>query len=269
MNMVDDATGNTMALMAPAETTEIAMTLLSRWIETYGIPQALYTDKKNVFVTDREPTLEEQLAGKAPLTAFGKACNKLATEIITANSPQAKGRVERKHGVYQDRLVKELALRRITTIDTANKLLCNGFTDTLNAKFAHPPANEIDFHRTVPQDLNLADVFCFEYTRNVQNDWTIRFDNHHYQIVKQNRPLPRPKEKVIVRIRLDGTMHLLYRDKPLAYSRIAPPRRNTRPATTPKPACPKAPPGPHPKPAPNHPWRQGCTFMLADTRGTK
>ena len=89
---------------------EAAMRLLWRWIERYGIPRALYTDKKNVVVTDREPTVEEQLAGEEPMTAFGKACTKLGIETLVAHSPRAKGRVERSTGVYQDRLVKEVRL---------------------------------------------------------------------------------------------------------------------------------------------------------------
>ena len=91
MNMVDDATGTTLSSMADEETTEAAMGTLWLWIERYGVPSALYTDKKNVFVTDREPTIEEQLAGMEPrrCVAFGKACEKLEIEIITANSPRA------------------------------------------------------------------------------------------------------------------------------------------------------------------------------------
>jgi len=220
MNMVDDATGHTVSLMAPEETTEAAMRVLWDWIERHGIPKALYTDKRNVFVTGREPTLEEQLADQEPMTAFGKACAKLGIEIITAHSPQAKGRVERNHGVYQDRFVKELALRRITTIATANKALRNGFSDELNAKFSKPPLAEEDFHRPVPRDLALEDVFCIEEQRTVNNDWTVRHHNRFYQILEENRPLPKARDKVLVRTRLDGTVHLIYRDRPLQYRLI-------------------------------------------------
>lgn len=126
MAMIDDATNTRLALMAEQETTEACMRLLWRWIERYGVPRALYVDRKSVFVTEREPTLEEQLAGQEPLTAFGKACHKLGIEIIPANSPQAKGRVERSHALYQDRFAKELALRRIKTIAASNALLDGG-----------------------------------------------------------------------------------------------------------------------------------------------
>ena len=220
MNMVDDATGHTLSLMADQETTAAAMELLWAWCELYGIPQTLYTDKKSVFVTTREPTIEEQLAGEEPQTAFGKACAKLGIEIIPAHSPQAKGRVERNHGVYQDRFVKELALRRITTIDGANKALRNGFIDMLNAKFEKAPTAQPDFHRPLASSINLADVFCIEDYRIVQNDWTVRYENDHYQILEDNRPLPRPKDKIVIRTRLDGSVHLLYHDRPLQYRKL-------------------------------------------------
>jgi len=263
---VDDATGQTMSLMAPAETTEAAMGLLWQWIEWHGIPKALYTDKKNVFVTDREPTLEEQLAGEEPRTAFGKACAKLNIEIITAHSPQAKGRVERKHAVYQDRLVKEFGLRRITTIETANRLLNNGFTADLNTKFARQPLSEVDFHRPVPKGLNLEDVFCFEQLRTVQNDWTVRYENRHYQIAEENRPLPKPRERVVVRVRLDQRMDLVYRGRPLVFHAISDVELHKRLSRKTDSSQPYEPPRPRVihKPAPDHPWRKAALARPAD-----
>ena len=235
MNMVDDAKGTTLSLMAEEETTEAAMRCLWQWIARYGIPKALYTDKKNVFVTNREPTVEEQLADQEPLTAFGKACAKLGIEIVTAHSPQAKGRVERSHGVYQDRLVKELALKGIRTITGANMLLANGFVKALNAKFEREPRSTTDFHRPVPKTMDLAHVFCFEETRQVQNDWTIRYQNRWYQILKTNSPLPKCKEQILVRTLLDGTMLLMYKDRPLVFKRLPQPqpKRSHRAEQTP------------------------------------
>ncbi len=250
MNMVDDSTGATMALMAEQETTEGAMRLLWAWIKRHGIPKALYTDKKNVFVTDRKPTLDEQLAGKEPRTAFGAACEKLGIEIIAANSPQAKGRVERSHGTYQDRFVKELSLEGVTTIDEANELLAGGFCDALNEKFAREPAESADFHRPVPKGMKLEEVFAFEKTRAVANDWTVRHENVFYQILKGNRPQPQPKDKVIVRTLLDGTVQIVYRDTKLKYKRID--QRPERAATN-KPRVGKTRTW---KPAPDHPWRR-------------
>jgi transposase len=263
-DLVDDATGKTLSLLGEEETTELAMRALWLWIEKYGVPKALYADKKTVFVTDREPTLEEQLAGEEPKTAFGKSCAKLGVEIISAHSPQAKGRVERTHAVYQDRFLKELKLRRITTIETANRLLTGGFADSLNRRFALAPRSGEDFHRPLDKGIDLADVFCFEQWRTLQNDWTIRYENAYYQILPENRPLPKPKEKILVRIRLDGTLHLLYRDRPLAYTKLRKRDLHRRPTNAPEKNADPRPPLQKPKTPSHSPWRQAVSTMFAN-----
>ena len=262
MELVDDATGTGLALMDEQETTELAMRSLWRWIDRYGVPQALYTDRKSVFVTDRAPTLEEQLAGEEPLTAFGKACKKLGITIIAANSPQAKGRVERRHGVLQDRLVTELALARIKTIGTCNTLLENGFMAALNNQVADPPLEPEDFHRPVPNGVDLADIFCWETHRTLANDWTIRYENRYYQITKDNRPLPRPKDKILMRWRLDGQLFLLYRGKPLKFRVLTPRQFKHQTKTTRVPVAAKSTKVPIKR---GSPWRQGCTLMFAES----
>lgn len=262
MQMVDDATGMTVAYMAEQETTESAMRALWLWIERYGIPQALYTDKKSVFVTDREPTLDEQLAGQRPLTAFGRACKKLGIEIIEANSPQAKGRVERKHGLLQDRLVKELALAGIKSIAAVNRLLQRGFMDGLNAKFAREPLAPQNFHRPLPKATHLADILCFEQTRVLGNDWTIRYHNRYYQVASTNRPLPRPKDKILMRWRLDGQLSLLYRDTPLEFVSLTPRQFERRNAAGKSLAAPKTPPTTAKK---ARCWQPNCTLMFCQT----
>lgn len=268
INMVDDATGLTLSFMAEEETTRACMMQLWQWIDNFGIPQALYTDKKTVFVTGREPTLEEQLAGISPQTAFGKACEKLGIEIIEANSPQAKGRVERNHGVYQDRFVKELALRGATTVAEANEILASGFVDRLNAKFARQPASGESAHLPVPKGLDLADVFCFEEARTVQNDWVVRHENTHYQIGPENKPLPRPKSRVVVRTRLDGSVQILYKNKPLRYTTCSPEALVTERGAEEKRKSPKERKviDFKPKKGTTTPWRQNVTLMFAETR---
>jgi len=219
MNMVDDATKTTLSLMDKEETTLISMRLLLAWIDKYGIPETLYVDRKNVFVTDREPTLEEQLKGETPLTHFGRACKKLGIQIIIANSAQAKGRVERNHGVYQDRLVKEFRLKGINTIDQANEVLASGFVDNLNTKFAKAPADPKDRHRPVDKTMNLASIFSFEHQRTVGNDFTVRFNNRLFQLLRQNY-LPQPKTKLTVKKRLDDSIHLIHQDRELKFVEI-------------------------------------------------
>jgi transposase len=262
MNLVDDATCTTLSLMAQGETVDLAMRALWVWIERYGIPKALYTDKKNIFKSEREPTREEQLAGEQPMTPFEKACKKLGIEIIQAHSPQAKGRVERNHGVYQDRLVKELKLQDIKTIEEANHLLQTTFCDELNAKFAKPPREKADYHRRKDRSLKLEEVFVYEERRRIGNDWTISYRNKTYQIHAHNRPLPRPKDHVILRTSLEGNMSILYQDKKLHFAPVsALPQPSLKPAARPVSPVPKQ----TYKPPRSHPWRQNCTLMLAES----
>jgi hypothetical protein len=254
INMIDDATSRKKSLMAEGETTEACMRTLWAWITQYGIPKALYTDKKNVFITDRQPTPDEQLAGEEPKTAFGKACAKLGIEIIAANSPQAKGRVERTHGVDQDRFIKELQLRGVTAIEGANKVLSSGYETRMNNKFAVLARSDKDYHRPVPKGLKLAHVFCFEEDRTVSNDWVVRYQNRALQISKNNQTLPKPGNKLTVQRLLDGTLRLLYKGEALEYRELATeeqkPARET-PRQAPRAAAARA----VSKPAPDHPWR--------------
>lgn len=250
MNMVDDATGTTLAFFSGEETTEAAMRLLWIWIERYGVPRALYTDRKNVYVTSREATREEELAGREPVTAFGLACERLGIEIITATSPQAKGRVERSHGVYQDRLVKELALGGVTTLEGGNQLLRDGFIDGLNRRFAKPAASACDFHRPVPEGVALEDIFVIEETRRVNNDWTVKWEGRWYQLERGKGKLPPAKSTVQVQLRLDGTRRILYRGDVVEFEGVGTPQRS-RPPSSPAPLI-----GVSSSPAPDHPWRQ-------------
>lgn len=261
MNMVDDATGRTLALLFEEETTEAAMRLLWAWIERYGIPRALYTDWKNVYLTKREPTLEEQLSGEVPQTAFGKVCAKLGITIIPASSPQAKGRVERSNGVYQDRFIKELRLLGITEMEKANELLLGGFCEKLNQKFAHEPATSEDWHRPVPEGMDLADIFCWEETRVVNNDWTVRYHNRWFQITGPKGNLPPAKKNVLVQRRLDGSLHLIYRGQPVVFHEIPGPQPRT--TAPPEVRGPKREPY---RPGPDHPWRRWSPPRAAATK---
>lgn len=250
MNMVDDATGTTLSLMTENESLEGAMRLLWHWIERYGVPEALYTDRHTIYRAFRPPTLQEDLTGEEPLSSFGRACKKLGIAILTAHSPQAKGRVERKHGVFQDRFLKELALQDITTIAAANILLQQGFVEDLNRRFAVPPADPVDAHRPLAKGENLAAILCRERSRTVSNDFTLRYESRWYQITRENRSLPKPRFRVTVRTLLDGTVELWLDGRRLNFEAIPPGMKGT--AAQPTPSKPRPAP---PKPGPNHPWR--------------
>lgn len=228
MNMVDDATGKTIGFLSEQETTVSAMELLCFWIRTYGIPQAVYCDRKNAFVLDREPTIEEQLNGIDPKSPFELACEKLGIEVVVARSPQAKGRVERNHGVYQDRFVKELRLRNISTIEAANLYLTQEYLPEINKRFARPPKEKEDAHAPLLRTPDLRDVFCFESRRVVSKDFVIQFESHLFQINKDSLPRPRPGDKVTVRKWLDGSIHIYWKNKPLLVQEILIPKKKER-----------------------------------------
>jgi len=257
MNMVDDATSRTLSLFAEEETSAAAMRLLWDWIEKYGIPAALYTDCKNVYVVDERAKQRAEEEGREALTQFGRACAKLGIRIITAHSPQAKGRVERNHGVYQDRLVKELRLRGISQIEPANELLRGGFVDQLNERFAVKAREEADYHRST-SGYDLAAIFCHEEERSLSADWMVRFENHYYQLERQSQRAP-IKGKVAVRKYLDGTLHFSYRGQELSYEDLGkcrPPKEQTNSVKA--AAEKKAAISPKQKyvPPADHPWRK-------------
>jgi hypothetical protein len=171
-------------------------------------------------VISREPTEVELAKGiTEPKSRFGKAREKLGTGVIAANSPQAKGRVERNHALDQDRLVKELRLAGISTIEEANKFLNETYLPKMNAKFSRPAADTADAHIPLG-NVNLPDILCLEYERTVSNDYVVRFECRHFQILKSNRNLPRPKDKVTVLIRLDDSFCIQWKKNSLLVEEI-------------------------------------------------
>ncbi|NLT72006.1 MAG: ISNCY family transposase [Verrucomicrobiaceae bacterium] len=213
MVAIDDATGKSLMWMSEEETTRAAFTILRKWIERYGVPESIYVDRRNVYVTDREATEEEKRRGAGALTDFGRACWKLGIRIIPAHSPEAKGRVERRNGVLQDRLVKTLTRRGISTVDEANAALDELAAD-LDRRFAREPASPIDRHRKKPLAKDLDEILCWEQTRSVARDWTISYEGRIYQILRQ-ADAPRSGKRVTVRRLMDGTVRVLYEGKRL------------------------------------------------------
>jgi len=218
--MIDDATKARLSQFFDGETIFVAMTVLKMWIERHGIPDSLYCDKKNAFVLAREPTDAEILAGVLkPKSHFGKACDGLGIEVIAANSPQAKGRVERCHGVDQDRLVKALRLEDISEIGRANRFLLETYLPKMNAKFSRPARKAEDAH-VRPGGAKIDDILCMEFGRSVSKDFIIRFQSRLFQIQDTGKRLPRAGDKVLVRVRLDGSVHIFWKDRPLPVKEI-------------------------------------------------
>src|SRR5664280_765831 len=163
MNMVDDATGTTLGRIGQEETIWTAAGVLRRWIENYGVPLALYTDWKTVYV--KEPTEQQLLRGEVTTTQFGRMCERLGIRIIAAHSPQAKGRVERNHGTHQDRLVKKLRRKKIKTYEEANEFLEQEYLPEHNRRFACEPRAAEDYHQAKPSRKELDEVFRLETER--------------------------------------------------------------------------------------------------------
>ena len=254
MNLVDDATGRTLARLGDQETIWAAADVLRRWIEAYGVPLALYTDWKNVYV--REPTAEEQVTGAVPRTQFGRMCATLGIQIIAARSPQAKGRVERNHGTHQDRLVKKLRRLRIADAPVANVFLATTYLPEHNARFAQAPASAEDFHRRTPTRLALDRAFQLEETRVLSNDWVIRYDTRYFQVARQSRQAP-ARSTVVVREAVTGAIEIRYRGRLMHWTEISAPAPKVPAPAVPAPRPAATAPLGRSRPNADHPWRRG------------
>jgi hypothetical protein len=215
LHMIDDATSRLLARFYDADTALNHLDLLRRWLQAHGRPLALYTDRHSIF--------EPQDKGKtlpAAETQFGRALRELGIELIRARSPQAKGRVERSFGTAQDRVVKELRLAKVTTVVQANALLEDGLLAKHNRLFSVAPRQAGDAHRAVGAAFNLAAILSLQQQRVVANDYTVRFESRHYQLDKPIYPGERGG-KVVVEVRLDGSLAIRFGRRYLKYHEIA------------------------------------------------
>jgi transposase len=255
LTMVDDATGRSLGSFGAQETIWAAAGVLRAWIAQYGIPRALYTDWKNVYV--RPPNQEERATGAEPLTQFGRMCATLGITIIPASSPQAKGRIERHHGTHQDRLVKKLRRKGIAEVERANAFLEAEYWAEHNQRFAHPPASTDDFHRVAPRGISLDQVFRLEETRTVSNDWVVRYANRHFQLERQSHQPP-ARGTVHVLEDATGRIEIRYRGRRMRWTEItaSAAKRPVAPAPTPASAKPPTGRAPHGRHSLDHPWRR-------------
>jgi hypothetical protein len=295
LGAIDDASGTVVALhFRPAEDLHGYVTLLDQLAARHGLPLALYGDRLNVFVrNDSHWSLEEELQGAQHPTHFGRILQDLGVGYIPAGSPQAKGRIERLWRTLQDRLVVELRLRGLATLEAANAFL-PAFLADFNRRFAHPPADPAAAWRRPPAAL--ANVLSCRYSRTVARDNTVRLGTRWAQI-------PRGRSyagcRVEVRECLDGRL-LVYGQGGvcLAMQPWAGPEFILRPRRAPSPdrrrspgasqsasaaggrylpippnrtvsrPTPTAPRGPQPaRPAPTHPWRQPYDHHLLEAKG--
>lgn len=222
MVIVDDATGRTMARFYGAETTQAAFDVFGRWAKKHGVCRSVYVDRHSIYRDEDHPEKPTQ---------FGRAMADLGVELIQARSPQAKGRVERRHRVFQDRLVKELRLRNISDMAQANILLDQIMLPELNKRYAIKPALAADLHRAAPEAIE--EVLCVQEPRVVGKDWCVRFANRWLQIENQKGSVGLAGKQVLIKQLADGRLLVLRGKEKLSYRELAwRPKAAPRRATT-------------------------------------
>ncbi len=266
VSMIDDATGRQAKRFFASDTTEANLKTLGRWLRKHGRPLAIYADRAGIFRVNRPQTRREALAGREAETQFGRALRELGMEYIPAGSPQAKGRVERSFQTDQDRLVKELRLRGIRSIEAANAYMEAEYVPMLNRRFAVRAASRVDAHRPV-RGYDLAAILSVQTVRTVANDYTVRHGGRRYQIERRSITGGLRGGKVTVEERLDGSMRLRWQGRYLRVHRVLPKPQTTTTTTSTRettndrrrvaaPASvPSASATPR-RPAKDHPWRQ-------------
>lgn len=280
---IDDASGTVPAALFRAQEDAAGyLEMLRTIVLTKGVPNALYVDRHGIFRKSvREPwTLEEELAGGPLPTQFARALQELTIQLILALSPQAKGRVERLWGTLQDRLVAELRLAQVHTMEAANAFLPT-FLQTFNTRFGVPPADPLLAYRPIPPTFDPERVFCFKYERTVRLDNTVTFGTHVLQLLPTAERASWARVRVEIDEHLDGSLAVLYHDRLLASTPAPPDTPTLRARHLPRPdqrlprlssqrEPPNLPgplskanlqPSPQParKPAPTHPWRRSLT----------
>ena len=253
---IDDATSRILyAVFVTVEDTLNLMTATKSYLLLNGRPLFWYVDKDSIYKINRQADIEEDLRDEQPLTQFTRAMGELGIQVINAHSPQAKGRVERGFGTHQDRLVKELRLAGISTMKAANTFLAEVYVPKHNARFAVAPENGTNVHRALLKRHCLDETLSVRTKRIVANDFTVRQDNRFFQLLADQPIRVKPKDKLLVEMRLDGSRHLRFKGRYLNFKNIAKPPY--KPFYAGKKEVVSATGLPRfNTPAQNHPWRQ-------------
>lgn len=222
MGYIDDATGRVFGRFYDYEGTMPAMDSFCRYVKSHGIPQSVYFDRHSTYKGTRRLKIEEELSGsKEPLSQFQRALLELGVQPIHAQSPQAKGRIERLFKTFQDRVVKEMRLAKIKTKEGANDFL-EGYLPKYNARFTKEARNPTDLHRKIEKSLGLMKVLSYQETRVVRNDNTIQYGGRFYQLELHGH---RRLKRVNVQERLDGKLYLMDAMNELKYRLIETPAK--------------------------------------------
>lgn len=264
---IDDATSHVpAAVFRRQEDIQGYFTMLRRVVTTKGVPLSLYHDKHTIFLSPKTEvdSIDGQLAGERPLTQVGRALKELGITSIPADSAEAKGRIERLWRTFQDRLTSELRLVNARSLEEAQEVL-QRFLPRYNRRFVVPAAEPGSAYLPVDPDLDLATVFCLKHMRTVGKDNVVRFKARRLQILPSHGRTSYARARVTVHEAMNG--HLaIYHDGIRLTTTFAPLEAPALRAVVGHHPDADAPTTPHPKPAPNHPWRR--PFKLQRTGRT-
>lgn len=247
---IDDATGIiSHAVFEDNEGIHAVFRFWWAYMETLGRPIAIYLDKFSTYKVNHKNAVDN----KEFITQFERAMRELDVQVIRANSPEAKGRVERLFGTLQDRMVKEMRLADVKKRDEANQFICEQYIPDHNKRFSVPAKDANDAHRPLSDDLRvkMSSIFSVQSRRKVNNDYTIQFKNQWFQLEAKQKTAVYKRDEVIVEERLDGSIHIRLKNTYLEYRKL--PER-PKPAHVPIVALTGQ--KPEWKPPKDHPWRK-------------
>ena len=255
MAQIDDATNGVSAEFHDHEGTLPFMASFKAYIQANGIPLSVYMDRHTTYKSNKKPSIDDELENKEPLTQVGRALQELGVKVVFARSAPAKGRVERLFRTFQDRLVKEMRLRKIRSIQEAN-LFLKEYLPVYNKRFSVPAAEAADLHRPLPGDVVLDRILCIKTERTLRNDFTVAHNRRLYQVEDNIRA-----GKIVVEDRIDGSVVLTRKDIILKAKEItARPERavkKLRRISRPKKVY---------KPPKDHPWRLAARAQYQQKR---
>jgi hypothetical protein len=214
MSYIDDATGEAFGRFYEYEGTIPAMDSFKRYIKKNGLPMRVYLDKHSTYKSTAKPTIEDELNDVGPLSEFERALRELGVEVSHAHSPQAKGRIERLFRTLQDRLVKEMRLRGIRTIEEGNPFL-EEYLPLYNKRFSVRPKEKDDLHRPLVKGVDLDAILCIKTERALRNDFTVAHNRKLYQVEEMIKA-----SKVMVQDRIDGSMIMIHKGRALRFKEI-------------------------------------------------
>ena len=221
MGGIDDATGEVpYAQFAYKDSVEKNMNTFKKIVEIKGIPLSIYVDKDSKFITTRHKGIHVNLKGDYGETQLKRAWEELGINVIFADSPQAKGRIERLWETFQDRLISELRLEGISNLEGANEYLHSVFLSKHNRKFTRKPTLEEVAYKPIPEGMDLDRIFSLKEMRQVHGDHTISYKGRKYEILPTKTRFSFAKAYIEVDKYLDGSIHIFYQGKELKYRAI-------------------------------------------------